>query len=456
MSNAYIGVDGVARKVQAIYVGVETDVPIYETVTNTNMYKLNLTNLARFFSVSTSTGTSGWSYSDYTSGGLKLVPGNFGVDSSTATITLTALCDLINVVVGGAYYTESSYDKITLTVAGSKKLNAKSGESDYASIWTGSLLQGEKIEFKYVKDSSASNSKEKSTYFTVNCDDIAVIQQDQIITGYSKRSVARTVTKGYIGVAREFYSNGQPLGNLAIGDTIEFGTFAGKPIVWYVAHNGDDGFFTTYNMTLVSKFVIQKEFPFDAAEPDHEDNYISETGSACYFESNINTWLNSAAAEGNWFSPMTDTDVAPADAYKYLPGFLREFTNIEKDALVSKYITTSYCPGYGLPMKSMGQSKKIYLLSDFEVGLSNEGDKLALFTTSSYIPAKFTNSSTKYAYWLRSGDEDQDVRTVTTSGTLSTQQPYWHAVGVRPVCNLLNTTIVSNEPNANGNYILVV
>lgn len=179
-----------------VYIGVPTEVPIKEYTSQS--YILNMSNLAKFFSVSSESGNSAWSRTDATDGGLKLVPGNIGVNSSTATITLTAKQNLTGVVIKGAYYTESNYDKITLTVAGSTVLNAVSGTSALSQRWTGSLASGKTIVLKYTKDSSQHASSESSTYFQIDCDD--VIETTEIITGYETKDVGRNVGKMYLGI----------------------------------------------------------------------------------------------------------------------------------------------------------------------------------------------------------------------------------------------------------------
>ena len=123
---AYIGIDGIARKIKSGYVGVTTEIPVYETITE--QFILNTTNLSKFFDVTDGTSYT-WTKSDVSGGGIKLVPGNIGKNSSTATITLKAKVALTNVVIKGAYYTESNYDKITLTSAGSTLLDAVSGSN---------------------------------------------------------------------------------------------------------------------------------------------------------------------------------------------------------------------------------------------------------------------------------------------------------------------------------------
>ena len=102
------------------------------------------------------------------SGGLKLTPKNFGVNSSTATITLTAKQALTNVAIYGQYYTETNYDKLTLTAGGTGYLSSASGQVAMKNFFTGkSISKGQTIVFTYVKDTSQSHASETSTYFVL-------------------------------------------------------------------------------------------------------------------------------------------------------------------------------------------------------------------------------------------------------------------------------------------------
>lgn len=204
----------VARKVSKMYVGVETEVPVYETTTDTNTYNFTYDNKALFFGDNSGTTTSNWTISTNSNGGVKLVPNNFGVNSSTATITLTALKDLTNVTIKGIYYTESRCDKITLVAGGTTALNAVSGTSSTLTThYTGNLTTGQTIKFTYTKDSSVDGpsgdaEKEKLTYFLLDCDNITVTTTTQEIVGYEKKPIARKIKKGYLsvdGIARLFY-----------------------------------------------------------------------------------------------------------------------------------------------------------------------------------------------------------------------------------------------------------
>lgn len=80
---------------------------------------------------------------------------NGGIDSSTATTTLT--CTSGGTYKFSYYYkTEASYDKVTLTVGGTTILNAVSGSSSLTTTGTYSLLSGSTIVMTYTKDGSNS------------------------------------------------------------------------------------------------------------------------------------------------------------------------------------------------------------------------------------------------------------------------------------------------------------
>ena len=134
---------------------------------------LSLSTVDAFFAIDTESGASGWALSNNASAGMDLVPGNIGVHSSTATVTLKAVRSLSSVVITGAYYTEAKWDKLTLSVAGTTVLDAVSGTSASAQRYSGSIAEGQEIVLKYVKDASASASNEAGTLFTITSGDTA-------------------------------------------------------------------------------------------------------------------------------------------------------------------------------------------------------------------------------------------------------------------------------------------
>ena len=90
---------------------------------------------------------------------------NGGIDSSTATTTLT--CTSGGTYKFSYYYkTEARYDRVTLTVGGNTVLNAVSGSSSLTTTGTYSLSSGSTIVMTYAKDGSNSVDNEE-VYFQI-------------------------------------------------------------------------------------------------------------------------------------------------------------------------------------------------------------------------------------------------------------------------------------------------
>lgn len=210
---------GVNKPVSSIYAGVTATVPVYTETTTTEDIALSLATFTDFFSAdstgTTGTNATGLTWATQSGGGLKLTFGNYGINSSTSMTTFTAQRDLTNVVIKGLYYTESNYDKITLTVAGTTVLNAISGTSStLTQRWTGSLSKGQTIVLKFVKDSSQSATNESSTYFTLSCDPYQKTTVNKTQTGTETKLVDKKIVKGYVGgpdgKARLFFGENKP------------------------------------------------------------------------------------------------------------------------------------------------------------------------------------------------------------------------------------------------------
>lgn len=194
---AYIGVDGVARKIKKGYVGVVTEIPVYEESTNT--VSITADNISEYFTV-----TNGSYY--FKGSGSVFTTTNGGVDSSTAKTILTAKQDISSLTFNYSYSSEEKYDKFTLKVGGTTVENAVSGATTSKS-YSGSLLSGETIEFFYAKDGSQNSNDDKCTFSAMV---ITAVLREQ--TGVDIRPVARKIKRAYIGVggvARPCWSGGE-------------------------------------------------------------------------------------------------------------------------------------------------------------------------------------------------------------------------------------------------------
>ena len=214
----------------AIQIGRKKQVPIYEEVTTTGEV-LSSSTLSNYFTI-TQGSTYGWSYNVYSGSDVGLIefkPDNVGINSSTATITFEAVRDLPDIRIDYVYYTESHYDKITVTMGSETLLNAVSGVAGPSDPASGSTLEnlimnraistGTTITFKYVKDPSQSHTYERYTKFTIQC--LPYTTTTTEITGYEEKLLPQTIsniylspTKKVIGgwikdstAARQFYYN---------------------------------------------------------------------------------------------------------------------------------------------------------------------------------------------------------------------------------------------------------
>lgn len=198
--NAYVGVDNKAKKIKNIYVGVETQVPVY----GKKQITFSSENINEFFTVQNNSSYP-FHINPSTTNRVGFVPGNLGVNSSTSQIVLTANQDLVVKKIYAQYYTERNYDKINITINDVTILGDASGEDTYESTANRMLSAGDKIVMSYVKDSSNHHSSEAMTKIIIECEPITV----DTIMGYETKPVARRIKKAYVGVngkARLCYS----------------------------------------------------------------------------------------------------------------------------------------------------------------------------------------------------------------------------------------------------------
>jgi hypothetical protein len=228
----YIGVNGLARKVKKMYVGVNTELPIYGESTTLIRYS----NISQYFSVQDD--AYAFKFGVGTTSHIATST-NKGISSSTAKTTLTAKQDM-DINFDYSYSSEQNYDKFTLIVAGTTVESAVSGATTTKS-YSGSLKTGQSIVFQYAKDGSQNKNDDQCTFSNMN-----VTARTQ--TGTETKDVARKVKKAYIGVggvARpcfslggvEYYGTITNLPNVGIPTGVSFGDYAvfirGKNVVCY-------------------------------------------------------------------------------------------------------------------------------------------------------------------------------------------------------------------------------
>ena len=193
----------------AIQIGRKKQVPIYNETTTT-VQDLNTSTIENYFTI-TQGSSYGWNITG--SSGLILKPSNIGVNSSTATVTLTAVRDLSGLLILGNYYTEQNWDKITLTVAGETILDAVSGVKGNSDPTTGSniltrfvdnkeLKKGDTIVLTYKKDSSTHHTYESYTSFLIG-NSLNYTTTTTEITGYEEKIFPQNIINLYLMLRRK-------------------------------------------------------------------------------------------------------------------------------------------------------------------------------------------------------------------------------------------------------------
>ena len=277
------------------------------------------------------------------------------------------------------------------------------------------------------------------------------------------------------------------LSSLSVGDKIEVPVLSayqsrfGAKIVFKVADKNHSGY-PSGSVTLIAEKIIQL-MASDAKEPSNSDSNRKNYGNNRHIYSNILQWLNSNAAAGKWYSAKHSADQAPTtksthvsyNPYTSWAGFLAMLDPKFVAELLTTTLTVVKSSTDGGSYETF--NAKMFLASTTEVGLANEnsiaeGSRLALFSNDAsrvaYPTAEcvsnadgYTNSSFAtskgWYWWLRTPNSSSaySVRIVSTSGASNYNNACHGNIGVRPLCNLKSSILVSDTTNSAGNYTII-
>lgn len=277
------------------------------------------------------------------------------------------------------------------------------------------------------------------------------------------------------------------LGSLSVGAKIEVPVLSayqsrfGSKIVFKIADKNHSGY-PSNSVTLITEKIIQN-MASDAKEPSNSNSDRKNYGNNRHIYSNLLQWLNSNAAAGAWYSAKHSADQAPTtknthvtyNPYTSWAGFLAMLDPKFVAELLTTTLTVVKSTTDGGSYETF--TAKMFLASTTEVGLANEnsiaeGTLLALFSNDAsrvaYPTAEcvsnadgYTNSgfatSKGWYWWLRTpiSSNASDVRDVYSDGSLSSYGAYNGRNGVRPLCNLKSSILVSDSPNSDGNYTVI-
>lgn len=277
------------------------------------------------------------------------------------------------------------------------------------------------------------------------------------------------------------------LGSLSVGVKIEVPVLSayqsrfGSKIVFKIADKNHSGY-PSNSVTLITEKIIQN-MASDAKEPSNSNSDRKNYGSNRHIYSNLLQWLNSNAAAGAWYSAKHSADQAPTtknthvtyNPYTSWAGFLAMLDPKFVAELMETTLTVVKSSTDGGSYETF--KAKMFLASTTEVGLANEnniaeGSLLALFSNDAsrvaYPTAQCVNNADGYTnsgfatskgwyWWLRTpySSYANYVRNVNSGGSLNGNNADNGDCGVRPLCNLKSSILVSDSPNSDGNYTVI-
>ena len=277
------------------------------------------------------------------------------------------------------------------------------------------------------------------------------------------------------------------LGSLSVGEKIEVPVLSayqsrfGSKIVFKIADKNHSGY-PSNSVTLITEKIIQN-MASDAKEPSNSNSDRKSYGNNRHIYSNLLQWLNSNAAAGAWYSAKHSADQAPTtknthvtyNPYTSWAGFLAMLDPKFVAELLTTTLTVVKSTTDGGSYETF--TAKMFLASTTEVGLANEnsiaeGSLLALFSNDAsrvaYPTAEcvsnadgYTNSNFRtskgWYWWLRTpiSSDAYNVRSANSDGTLNSVSACNGNHGVRPLCNLKSSILVSDSPNSDGNYTVI-
>ena len=274
------------------------------------------------------------------------------------------------------------------------------------------------------------------------------------------------------------------LSSLPIGAKIKVPHSVMGNVIFLKADQNHTGYPENSTTLITDELILLRAF--DAKEPNNTNSNRQKYGNNRYSVSNIDHWLNSTASAGQWYSPQHSTDQSPnstdvvsrnpydTDA-GFLNGFDARFIAAMQDTTI-KVARNTVTDGGGYDTLT----RKVFLPSLAELfnqaeNSIMEGSLLQYFQAntnairiakiSTYAAEDNNNKGSKSVtagkasdYWMRTPDSSRSgrVRYVSSGGSLGYYVAYDGNYGVRPLCNLNSETLVSDQPDSDGYYSLLL
>lgn len=274
------------------------------------------------------------------------------------------------------------------------------------------------------------------------------------------------------------------LSSLPIGAKIKVPHSVMGNVIFLKADQNHAGYPENSTTLITDELILLRAF--DAKEPNNTNADRQAKGNNRYSVSNIDHWLNSTASAGQWYSPQHDTDQSPnstdvvtQNPYNtdagFLNGFDAQFIAAMQDTTVKvARNTVTDGGGYDTLTRKVFLPSKAELFNQAENSIM-EGSLLQYFQANTKIAkistycaednnnkgsSSVTAGSNRY-YWMRTPASNNSfaARFVMENGSLDSQNyfsTYNGSVGVRPLCNLNSETPVSDQPDSDGYYSLLL
>lgn len=320
------------------------------------------------------------------------------------------------------------------------------------------------------------------TFGAIGC----FVQLKKIDEGDNNSSVSSSGTSTSDEESRELTSESESetpqvktLGSLEVGSKVKVSHSKMGDIEFLIVDKDHDGYPENSTTLITEKIILFR--CVDAKEPNNSDVGRKNYGNNKYSVSNLDQWLNSAAAAGQWYSARHSVDQAPDSTnvfnnneYDQDTGFLTGFD----DAFVAALKDTTLKVALNIDIDGGGYesiTRKFFLASGAEMfgreeNSVMEGSILSYFSAdtnairiavaSEYAAAHSEyaiTAGTAYNCWLRTpvSSSSYDCYFVFSDGGYGSRAAYYGNYGVRPLCNLSSDTKVSETPDENGYYSLV-
>ena len=257
---------------------------------------------------------------------------------------------------------------------------------------------------------------------------------------------------------------------IELGQYISLGKYNGKDVIWRCVSVDDKG-----SLMLADKVI--DTLPYDAMTNDnsrsksHSRNYKRDTyGSNYWKDSNMRSWLNSAADAGEvkWLCGNPPrAGYVDGNAYDEKAGFLNDFTKAEIAAMktVTQRSLVSH-PEYkqgiydGDGRSDLELNYDIQNVADnFESAYGENSTEKVFLLDVKQVNAVWKNLGDYYIgsneqgmswpYWLRTpvSDCNHDMRYVHNNGTIGRESPQRSYIGVRPAFYLDTDYYVATSGN---------